>query len=69
MWDVLVSHDMRSLHHWQLRDIFADVIAKRLPVHKRFLRIVAWAQDAGCLFRPVPGVSRYAVAYEVQLAV
>ena len=69
MWDVLISQDMRSLQHGQLRDVLAGVIAKRLPKHKKFLRVVAWSPNAGCLYRPVPGVNRYAVAYEVQLAV
>jgi hypothetical protein len=68
MWDVLVSQDARSLEHGQLRDVLAGVIAKRLPEHKKFLRVVTWSLNAGCLYQPVPGVNRYAVAYEVQLA-
>lgn len=69
MWDVLVRHDGATPHHAQLREILAAVIAKRLPDHKKFLRVVAWSPNAGCLFRPTPGVSRYAVAYEVALTV
>jgi hypothetical protein len=68
MWDVLVSQDARSLEYGQLREILAGAIAKRLPKHKTFLRVVAWSLNAGCLYQPVPGVNRYAVAYEVQLA-
>ena len=68
-WDVLVSRDVESRHYEQLRAALADTIATRLPSHKKLRRIVAWSQNGGCLFRPQHGVCRYAVSYEVEMAV
>jgi hypothetical protein len=68
MWDVVVTRQLSDRYDEQLRAILARAVAKRLPRNKKLLRIVAWSQNAGCLFPPKPGMRRYAVAYEVCLA-
>jgi hypothetical protein len=68
-WDVVVSREFESRHYEQLRAALADTIAKRLPSHKKLRRIVAWSPNGGCLFRPQQGACRYAVSYEVVMAV
>jgi hypothetical protein len=67
MWDVRVTREI-DRHDDQMRAVLARAIAKRLPRHKKLVRVVAWSQNAGRLFAPEAGVRRYAVAYEVRFS-
>lgn len=69
LWDVVVSRDIEPRHYEQLRAALADTIARRLPSHKKLRRIVAWSPNGGGLFRSQQrSLCRYAVAYEVEMA-
>jgi hypothetical protein len=68
MWDIVVARDVETRHCEQLRAALAEMIATRLPSHKRLLRVVQWSAEGGSLFRPKPGTRRFAVAYEVEFA-
>jgi hypothetical protein len=69
MWDVRVSRDIEIYDLERLRAALAEVIAKRLAPGKRLLRVVTWCQNGGSLFRPEPGVRRFAVSYDVALSI
>lgn len=69
MWDVLVSRDIEARHGEQFRRALTDLVSKRLQSDKRLLRVVTWCADGGGLFRSPPGLRRYVVSYQVELAV
>jgi hypothetical protein len=69
MWDVRVPKDIDRYDTERLRDALTDVVRKQLSPGKRLLRVVTWCADGGALFRPKSGARRFAVAYEVALAV
>ena len=69
MWDVQVSRDIDCYDVERLRAALTDVVHRQLAPDKRLLRVVSWCPDGGALFRPRPDARRFAVAYEVALAV
>jgi hypothetical protein len=69
MWDIRVSWDIDRYDTERLRAALTDVVRKRLSPGKRLLRVVHWCPNGGSLFRPRPDARRFAVAYEVALAV
>ena len=66
MWDVLITKGAMATPEDQLRTVLTRAVARRLPRNKKLVRVVAWSQNAGCLFAPKAGERRYAVAYEVR---
>lgn len=69
MWNVSVPRDIDRYDTERLRAALTDIVAKHLSPGKRLLRVVTWSPNGGTLFRPKPGARRFAVAYEVALAV
>jgi hypothetical protein len=68
MWNACVPQDIDRYDIEGLRAALEEVIRRQLSPGKRLLRAVAWSPNAGALFRPKPGVRRFAVAYEVALS-
>lgn len=69
MWNVGVPRDIDRYDVDRLRAALANVVRKQLSPGKRLLRVVAWSPNGGSLFRPSPGMQRFAVAYEVALGI
>lgn len=67
MWDVPLPKEIDRYDTERLRAELAGIVRSKLAPGKRLLRVVTWYADGGTLFRPRPGVRRFAVAYEIAL--
>lgn len=68
MWDVRIGRDIETYDLERLRAALTEIVRRRLAPGKRLLRVVDWCPNGGKLFRPEPGVRRFAVSYEVAFA-